>query len=81
MNLINMIVAQVAAQGAQDATVSTALSVWDLTLKGGWLMIPLALLLLVSIYIFFERLFATSRVTKLKRQSSCVTPPTLPIPA
>ena len=27
-------------------------------------MIPLALLLLVSIYIFFERLFATSRVTK-----------------
>ena len=64
MNLINMIVAQVAAQGAQDATVSTALSVWDLTLKGGWLMIPLALLLLVSIYIFFERLFATSRVTK-----------------
>ena len=36
MNLINMIVAQVAAQGAQDATVSTALSVWDLTLKGGF---------------------------------------------
>ena len=59
-----MIVAQAATQGAQGATVSTALSVWDLTLKGGWLMIPLALLLLVSIYIFFERLFATSRVTK-----------------
>ena len=64
MAIINMIVAQAATQGAQGATVSTALSVWDLTLKGGWLMIPLALLLLVSIYIFFERLFATSRVTK-----------------
>ena len=64
MALLSMIVAQAATQGAQGATVSTALSVWDLTLKGGWLMIPLALLLLVSIYIFFERLFATSRVTK-----------------
>ena len=67
MALINMIVAQVATQAAAQGaatTTSTALSVWDLTLKGGWLMIPLALLLLVSIYIFFERLFATSRVTK-----------------
>lgn len=66
MALFNMIVAQAATQAAAKgaATTSTALSVWDLTLKGGWLMIPLALLLLVSIYIFFERLFATSRVTK-----------------
>ena len=67
MALLSMIVAQAAtqgAQGAQSGAVSTAISVWNLTLKGGWLMIPLALLLLVSIYIFFERLFATSRVTK-----------------
>ena len=62
MTLLNMILAaEAAAQGAQSAQ---SLLVWDLTLKGGWLMIPLALLLLVSIYIFFERLFATSRVTK-----------------
>ena len=64
MALINMIVAQVATQGAQGTATSTFTSLWDLTLKGGWLMIPLALLLLVSIYIFIERLFATSRVTK-----------------
>ena len=62
MTFLNMILAaEAAAQGAQSAQ---SLSVWDLTLKGGWLMILLALLLLVSIYIFFERLFATSRVTK-----------------
>ncbi len=62
MTFLNVILAaETAAQGAQGAQ---SLSVWDLTLKGGWLMIPLALLLLVSIYIFFERLFATSRVTK-----------------
>lgn len=62
MTFLNLILAsETAAQGAQSAQ---SISVWDLTLKGGWLMIPLALLLLVSIYIFFERLFATSRVTK-----------------
>ena len=62
MTFLNLILAaETASQGAQSAQ---SLSVWDLTLKGGWLMIPLALLLLVSIYIFFERLFATSRVTK-----------------
>lgn len=31
------------------------LSLWSLTMDGGYLMIPLALLLLVSIYIFIER--------------------------
>ena len=38
------------------ATSSTqALSLWNLTLEGGIIMIPLAVLLLVSIYIFVER--------------------------
>lgn len=50
---------------AQDLTQSAPtivkdLSLWDLTLAGGWIMIPLALLLVVSIYIFFERFFAIS---------------------
>lgn len=31
------------------------LSVWELCLKGGFIMIPLAILLIVSIYIFVER--------------------------
>ncbi len=62
MTLLNVILAaEAASKAAQEAS---KLSIWELTLKGGWLMIPLALLLLVSIYIFFERLFATSRVTK-----------------
>ena len=41
------------------------LSVWDLIQKGGWwFMIPLALLAIVSIYIFFERLFAINRANR-----------------
>ena len=62
MTLSNVILAAEAASKATEE--ASKLSIWDLTLKGGWLMIPLALLLLVSIYIFFERLFATSRATK-----------------
>ena len=40
------------------------LSIWDLTMAGGWLMIPLALLAVVSIYIFFGRLFAINRANR-----------------
>ncbi len=69
MALLNMIlVAQAATQSAQSAAMQNVITVWDLTLKGGWLMIPLALLLLVSIYVFFERLFATSRVTRTDKK-------------
>ena len=58
--------ASAAAQAAPAAAEATAkeLSVWDLTLSGGWLMIPLALLAIVSIYIFFERCFAISSSTR-----------------
>lgn len=65
MTILNMILAQ--AAGAAQASTAPAVateSLWDLTLAGGWLMIPLALLLVVSIYIFFERVFAINHVGK-----------------
>ena len=40
------------------------LSLWSLVIDGGYIMIPLALMLVVSIYIFFERCFAISRASK-----------------
>ena len=40
------------------------LSLWSLTMDGGYLMIPLALLLLVSIYIFIERSIVIHRAGK-----------------
>jgi len=62
-------VAQTVESGAQSLAAAAApavkeLSVWDLTMKGGWLMIPLALLAIVSIYIFFERCFAINKVAR-----------------
>ena len=47
------------------ATSSTqALSLWNLTLEGGIIMIPLAVLLIVSIYIFVERCIVIYKASK-----------------
>ena len=40
------------------------LSLWSLVMDGGYIMIPLAVLLIVSIYIFIERCIAISRASK-----------------
>ena len=65
----------VAALAAATAPVAEAaepivkeLSVWELSKAGGWwIMIPLALLAVVSIYIFFERLFAINHANRQDR--------------
>lgn len=46
------------------APTTASLSVWDLCLKGGFLMIPLALLLIISIYIFIERYIVIHRAER-----------------
>lgn len=47
-----------------NEVTAPSLSLWDLTLQGGWCMIPLAALLLLSIYIFVERCFVLNRETQ-----------------
>lgn len=46
------------------ASPPPSLSLWDLCLEGGWTMIPMALLLLLSIYVFVERLIVINRAGK-----------------
>ena len=46
---------------AQAAPAAESLSFWELCVKGGFIMIPLALLLIVSIYVFIERWLAIRR--------------------
>ena len=46
------------------AATQTTLSVWDLTLRGGYIMIPLAILSIISIYILVERAFALHRAAR-----------------
>ncbi len=63
-------VAAVAASAIPVATPATpvaaeeTLSFWELCVKGGFIMIPLALLLIVSIYVFIERWIVIRRAAK-----------------
>lgn len=49
---------------SQVAENEAGLSFWQLALNGGWLMIPLALLSVLAIYIFFERLAVIRAASK-----------------
>lgn len=46
------------------AAVQEELSVWDLCLKGGFIMIPLVLLALVCIFVFVERVLTINAAAK-----------------
>lgn len=57
-----MILLQITSQAAETvAEVSKtelSFSLWDLSLKGGWIMIPIVLFSIISIYLFIERFIA-----------------------
>lgn len=41
-----------------------SLSVWDLALKGGWIMIPIALLSVIAVYLFVDRIIVINKAKK-----------------
>ncbi len=40
------------------------LSYWELAIKGGWIMIPIAILSVIAVYIFIERYFAIKKASQ-----------------
>lgn len=56
-----------AAQVAAAAVTPTeqSISLWDLAQKGGPILIPIAILSIAAVYIFFERLFVILRYSKI----------------
>ncbi len=70
MNLLTTVATTAAA--AQDSLmvltepVQESINVWDMAVKGGWIMVVLALLSIVGVYVFFER-FTTLRNALAKR--------------
>ena len=54
-----------AAAAAAATEAAPSLSIWQLCVEGGWIMIPLALLAVISIYIFIERAIVTYKASKL----------------
>ncbi|MFA6129233.1 MAG: MotA/TolQ/ExbB proton channel family protein [Bacteroidales bacterium] len=65
MSLMLMLLSGFQSNAASAAvkTVNPSLSVWDLTLKGGWVMIPIFILSIVAVYIFVERYFAIRKAS------------------
>lgn len=65
MSLLLILQAGFQASGAAGASKAVAadLSVWSLTLKGGWIMIPIFLLSIIAVYVFIERYFAIRKAS------------------
>lgn len=56
--------ANVAAQSVEK------ISLWDMTLKGGWIMLVLALLLALAVYIFIERFLTLRKAVKIETDNA-----------
>ncbi|HEY9123817.1 MAG TPA: MotA/TolQ/ExbB proton channel family protein, partial [Bacteroidales bacterium] len=56
---------QVAAEAAKTQA-EKSMTLWELTLKGGWIMIPLAILAFVAIFIFIERFLAIRKAASFE---------------
>lgn len=57
---------ETATSVATDAAVTEkTMSYFELAIKGGWLMIPIFLLSLVAVYIFFERFMAIRKASQI----------------
>jgi biopolymer transport protein ExbB len=58
-----LIVLQIALQDTINNTINSpalkenTMSFWELIVKGGWIMLPIGILFIVAIYLFFERFF------------------------
>ncbi|MFB6317736.1 MotA/TolQ/ExbB proton channel family protein [Saccharicrinis sp. FJH54] len=48
-----------------EEAAQTGISFFDLALKGGWIMIPIALLFIFALYIFFERFLVIKQKSKV----------------
>jgi biopolymer transport protein ExbB len=51
---------------ASAVPVAEKISMWDLLQKGGFIMYPLYFLLVITIFVFFERLIAISKASKIE---------------
>jgi biopolymer transport protein ExbB len=60
-----MIFAQIVNESTEAVeVVAESLSVWDLAIKGGWIMVPLAALWVIAIYLFVERLLTINKANQ-----------------
>jgi len=52
------------ALDAWEGQTELSMPLWDLALKGGWIMIPIMVLSVIAVYIFVERYFAIRKAAQ-----------------
>lgn len=62
-----MIFLQITDSTANISGAHAELPLYELLLKGGWIMLPIAIALFIAIYIFFERLITVNKASKIDR--------------
>jgi biopolymer transport protein ExbB len=62
--LLQVTVQDQAVASALDTPQEISMPLWELTMKGGWIMIPIAVLSIIAVYIFVERYFAIRKASK-----------------
>jgi biopolymer transport protein ExbB len=60
--MLNDTISGTLANAPQPTEIS--LSIWDLSLKGGWIMLPIAIMSVIAIYIFIERYIVINRAAR-----------------
>ncbi len=58
-------VAQQAAEATMEGAEQLKMPFFSVAQKGGWLMVPIVLLSILAVYIFFERFFAINKAARL----------------
>lgn len=72
MNILLLIQETIQADSLQNVANGEeagelTLSFWELAIKGGWIMIPIALLSVIAVYIFIERFYAIKKAQEIDR--------------
>jgi biopolymer transport protein ExbB len=65
MKLLIFLQASVADTATADMAGEIRMSYWELAMKGGWVMVPIILLSVIAVYIFFERFFAIKKAAQI----------------
>ncbi|RYD83322.1 MAG: MotA/TolQ/ExbB proton channel family protein [Sphingobacteriales bacterium] len=67
MTFLQIVTDTATAVDTATTTTGKSLNLLDLLLKGGWIMVPILLLLALAIYIFIERLLTVRKAGKIER--------------
>lgn len=65
LQIVNDSLTKVSQTAAGDTNQDGHLSFWELLTMGGWIMIPLAIMLLMAVYVFAERTIAIRNAGKI----------------